>query len=105
MQPNSQIEPYLNEKSTVSFLQIEAFSVLCPSSVVLHHGEAVSRQQIIIVNMITIIIMVIASANVASSSLKPCLFSDPSSQESFWSNGLFNLPPSLRLSVPFLLFV
>lgn len=61
--------------------------------------------------MITIIMMVIASAYAASSSLKPCLFSDPSSQESFWSNGPFNLsfsvsslPRSLNLR-SLLLFV
>lgn len=78
-----------------------------PSSIVPYHGEAVSRQKIITVNMITIIMMVIASAYAASSSLKPCLFSDPSSQESFWSNGPFNLSfsvsslsLSLSISVP-----
>ena len=44
------------------------------------------------INTITIIMAVIASARAASGSPKPCLFSDPSSQESFWSNGAFNLP-------------
>lgn len=86
--------------STFSLQQIEAFTAMCrlnlqPSPVVLRRGEAVSKQQIITVNMITIIMMVIASVSSASSSLKPCLFSDPSSQESFWSNGPFNLPFSL----------
>lgn len=44
--------------------------------------------------------MVIASADAASSSLKPCLFSDPSSQESFWSNGPFNLSLFSLLLLP-----
>lgn len=39
-------------------------------------------------------------ANAASSSQKPCLRSDPSSQESFWSNGPFNLPLSSLLFSP-----